>query len=630
MQKILQISDGTMHKLGKYQIIERIGVGGFGEVFKGYDPFIKRHVAVKTCNSQDEEIRHRFFQEAEIAGNLHHRNITTVYDFGIQDGLPYLIQEYLSGEDLHHKIKRRDFLPYPEKLYYLIQVARGQAYAHAKGVIHRDIKPANIRVLEDGTAKIMDFGIAKLAMQDTGLTKTGMTVGTAAYLAPEQIRGDAVACQTDIFAFGATAYELLTYERPFQGEQISAILYQTLNVEPKAIVDYWPSAPEDIVRVIHRCLRKDPNERFADGRKLLSALEQVQGRGRLSRSSSTGTLSSAVLAATTPMHTQPVSAGGAVAQGSSEEKTVVRAASRPRLDDVDLSASRTAGDANQGTTTPTKRDGSLAAAAPSGRGRTALLLFSLVLIAGVIGWWFGTRQQGESAEALESVVVDSAPGMPSTLSELPAKEHDQPPPSASDAGSAREGDEAASGTADAPPPIAEVEEAAPPPPPLPPPEPAVVSFEAIPWTEHARLRLGSKTYRLPTRQSLPPGSYQATFFIEEEAYSDSQAVRFTVEAGQQLNLRSELVEPGRINVRAGLHRPQGRVKIDDQAIDQSPLKTGLLKAGTYRLEIESLDGTNRLVIDAVEVRSGQMAIVAFDLTGGTHAINFRPLAEEGE
>ncbi|MEM7584482.1 MAG: serine/threonine-protein kinase [Acidobacteriota bacterium] len=199
-----------MESIGKYKIEKKIGSGGFGEVFKGYDPFIKRHVAVKTCISSDEEIRNRFFQEAEIAGNLQHRNITTVYDFGIHEGLPYLIQEYLSGEDLDSKIKRRDFLPYPEKLYYLLQIARGLAKAHAKGVIHRDIKPANIRVLEDGTVKIMDFGIAKLAQQESGLTQTGMTLGTAAYLAPEQIRGEAVDTATDIFSFGVLAYELLT------------------------------------------------------------------------------------------------------------------------------------------------------------------------------------------------------------------------------------------------------------------------------------------------------------------------------------------------------------------------------------------------------------------------------------
>ncbi len=261
--------------LGNYQVIEKIGAGGFSEVFKGYDPFIKRHVAIKTCQAQDAETRHRFFKEAEIAGKLDHKNVTTVYDFGIHEGIPYLIQEYLTGEDLHHKVQRRDVIPYPIKLSYLVQIARGQAHAHSKGVIHRDIKPGNIRILEDGTAKIMDFGIAKLAQQESSLTRTGMTVGTAAYLAPEQIRGEPVSLKTDIFSFGVLAYELLTYERPFPGQHISTVLYQTLNTEPKAITAYWPQAPDDIVAVVERCLQKTPDDRFADGSELLAALEAI-------------------------------------------------------------------------------------------------------------------------------------------------------------------------------------------------------------------------------------------------------------------------------------------------------------------------------------------------------------------
>ncbi|MDX1630576.1 MAG: serine/threonine-protein kinase, partial [Thermoanaerobaculia bacterium] len=191
--------------IGKFQVVEKIGEGGFGVIFKGRDPHIKRHVAIKSCTSDDPDIRTRFAQEAQIAGNLHHRHIVTVYDFGEEDGVPYLVQEYLSGEDLDRKVKRGDYIPFPEKLLYLVQVARGLEYAHRQGVVHRDIKPANIRILDDGTAKIMDFGIAKLANQDTGLTQTGMTLGTAAYLAPEQIRGESVDARTDVFSYGVMA-----------------------------------------------------------------------------------------------------------------------------------------------------------------------------------------------------------------------------------------------------------------------------------------------------------------------------------------------------------------------------------------------------------------------------------------
>ena len=218
-----------MQTLDKYQVLEKIGVGGFGVVYKAYDPFIKRHVAIKTCTSEETETRERFMREAEIAGNLHHRNIVTVYDFGFQEGVPYLVQEYLTGEDLDRKIKRRDFLSLPEKLLYLVQIARGLQYAHSRGVVHRDIKPANIRILEDDTAKIMDFGIAKLAQQQETLTQEGITLGTAAYLAPEQIRGGAFDARTDLFSFGVLAFELLAFERPFQGAEISAVFYKILN-----------------------------------------------------------------------------------------------------------------------------------------------------------------------------------------------------------------------------------------------------------------------------------------------------------------------------------------------------------------------------------------------------------------
>ena len=272
-----------MRSLGKYQLIEQIGIGGFGEVWKGFDPYIKRHVAVKTCSSESEDMRTRFFHEAEIAGNLHHKNITTVYDFGVHDGLPYLIQEYLTGEDLDRKVKRRDFLPYPEKLFYLLQIARGLAYAHSKGVIHRDIKPANIRILEDGTAKIMDFGIAKLQQQETGLTQTGMTLGTAAYLAPEQIKGEPVSTATDIFSFGVLSYELLTYQRPFPGEQISAVLYALLHTDPQPVHEHWPAAPQDIVELIDCCLSKQAPGRFDSGAELQRALESIQKQGAIER-----------------------------------------------------------------------------------------------------------------------------------------------------------------------------------------------------------------------------------------------------------------------------------------------------------------------------------------------------------
>ncbi len=278
-----------MRNIGKYEVVEKIGEGGFGTIFKGFDPHIRRFVAIKSCGSEEQEVRNRFFHEAQIAGHLQHRHIVTVYDFGVQDGVPYIVQEYLSGEDLNQKIKRKDHIPLPEKLLYLIQVAGGLDYAHSKGVVHRDIKPANIRVLEDGTAKIMDFGIAKLTTQDTGLTQTGMTLGTAAYLAPEQIRGETIGPTADIFSWGVTAWELFSYQRPFVGEHISTVLYRILNERHPPLRDVAPEVPAEIVAIVDRCLEKKPERRYASCAELLRELDRaIQARRAVPQASLSG------------------------------------------------------------------------------------------------------------------------------------------------------------------------------------------------------------------------------------------------------------------------------------------------------------------------------------------------------
>jgi serine/threonine-protein kinase len=262
-----------MQTLGKYEIVEKIGVGGFGVVYRGFDPFIKRPVAIKTCSAEDTETRERFRREAEIAGNLQHRNIVTVFEFGFENDTPYLVEELLSGEDLDRKIKRHEFVPLPEKILWLVQIARGLAFAHERGIVHRDIKPGNVRILDDGTAKILDFGIAKLAHQASNLTQAGMTLGTAAYLAPEQIRGQPVDSRTDVFSFGVLAFELLALERPFRAAEISAIFYKILHERPPSLAANVPDVPVDLDRIVARCLAKDPAQRWAPSSQLVHALE---------------------------------------------------------------------------------------------------------------------------------------------------------------------------------------------------------------------------------------------------------------------------------------------------------------------------------------------------------------------
>lgn len=251
-------------QVGKYQIVEKIGVGGFGTVYKGRDPFIKRNVAIKTCQSDEEEIKKRFFREAEFAGNLHHRNVTTIYDFGVTDeGTPYIVQEFLTGEDLDKAIKKTEPLTLARKLQILIDVCDGLGYAHTSGIIHRDIKPSNIRILEDGTVKIMDFGIAKSLLSQSTLTQTGITLGTASYLAPEQIRGEDLDPRTDIFSLGVLAYEIVTGQKPFTGDHISTVLYKIMNEMPAPPSSLDPALSRSLDAMVLKALEKDRTKRFA-------------------------------------------------------------------------------------------------------------------------------------------------------------------------------------------------------------------------------------------------------------------------------------------------------------------------------------------------------------------------------
>jgi eukaryotic-like serine/threonine-protein kinase len=272
---------GIPEKIGKYEISEQIGVGGFGAVFKGRDPFIKRTVAVKTCQLNDPEIKSRFFREAELAGNLHHRNITTIYDFGVENDTPYIVQEFLTGEDLDRVIKRGEPIPLQRKVEILIAITEGLHFAHEAHVIHRDIKPANIRILENGSVKIMDFGIAKSLQSESSLTQTGITLGTSAYLAPEQIRGETLDRRTDVFAIGVLAYELLAYQKPFRGEHLSTILYRILNETPEPIETLAPDVPPALATIVNRAIEKNIQNRYASmeamRQDLITVYRQIVG-----------------------------------------------------------------------------------------------------------------------------------------------------------------------------------------------------------------------------------------------------------------------------------------------------------------------------------------------------------------
>jgi len=260
--------------VGKYEVSEQIGVGGFGVVYKAWDPYIRRWVALKTCASTDEEGTQRFFREAQLAGSLQHPNITLIYDFGIEDETPYVVQEFLSGTDLDEILDRRP-LGLEAVIAVLLQVCAGLDFAHSRGIIHRDIKPANIRLLEDGTVKIMDFGIAKSLQVESRLTQTGVALGTAGYLAPEQLAGKPLDARTDLFSLAVMSYEMVTGVRPFAGPNLSNVIYQILNHEPVPPRERNRDCPERLERAIVRALAKDPANRFPGVREFAQEIKEI-------------------------------------------------------------------------------------------------------------------------------------------------------------------------------------------------------------------------------------------------------------------------------------------------------------------------------------------------------------------
>ncbi len=274
----------VLRSIGKYEILEQIGQGGFAAVYKARDPFIKRLVAIKLCLADDGDLRRRFFHEAEIAGNLHHPNIVTVFECGLEEGAPYLVQEYVAGSDLGRVIRERAPLGEVDKLESLMQVARALHYAHSKGVLHRDVKPQNVLVPDQGGGvKLMDFGIATLKAVHTRLTRAGTILGTASYLAPEQLLGQEPDRRVDLFSFGVLAYELLSYEKPFGGGSFEEVSREIVRCDPPPVEERWPDCPADLAAVVHRCLRKDPDERYASFEELLPELNAVLVRVRPER-----------------------------------------------------------------------------------------------------------------------------------------------------------------------------------------------------------------------------------------------------------------------------------------------------------------------------------------------------------
>ncbi len=270
-------TEGQPVSFGRYQVIEPLGKGAMGTVYKGKDPAIDRLVALKTIRldsiadpSELNELKERLNREAKAAGNLSHPNIVTIYDVGMQGNLQYIAMEYIEGYTLEAVLKRNLQLNYRILASIIIQTCSALEYAHKMGIVHRDIKPANIMVMDGFKVKVMDFGIAHF--ESSSMTQTGVAMGTPNYISPEQLRGKDVSPSSDIFSLGVVLYEMLTHRRPFAGENISQLVYKILNEEPAPASAIDPKIPPLFDLIIRKALAKDPLERYRSATEFAAAL----------------------------------------------------------------------------------------------------------------------------------------------------------------------------------------------------------------------------------------------------------------------------------------------------------------------------------------------------------------------
>jgi eukaryotic-like serine/threonine-protein kinase len=295
----------VIETVGRYEIIEELGRGAMGVVYKAKDPTIGRTVALKTLRLdvhglETAEMVRRFQNEARAAGVLSHPNIVTIYDAGERDGIFYIAMEFIQGTTLHELLAEHHILPTEDVIQYSRQICKGLDYAHSHGIVHRDVKPANIMITANGTVKIMDFGIAKAG---GSMTSTGQVLGTPNYMSPEQVKGRPLDGRSDLFSFGVILYEMLTGEKPFVGQNVTTIIYKIVNENPIAPRDLDVTVHPSLSAIVTRALAKSPEERYQSGADLIRDLENYKVAGAPLHATSkittgritTGSLSSAKL-----------------------------------------------------------------------------------------------------------------------------------------------------------------------------------------------------------------------------------------------------------------------------------------------------------------------------------------------
>jgi hypothetical protein len=274
-------------ELGPYRVLDKLGEGGMGEVYRARDSRLGRDVAIKVLPdavSADPDRLARFEREARAVAALSHPNILSLYDFDTDGGVTYAVMELLEGETLRERLNG-GALPVRKSVENAVQIARGLAAAHAKGLVHRDLKPENVFLLHDGQVKILDFGLARAVSSDTATSETiagtdpGVVLGTVGYMAPEQVRGEAVEARADLFALGAVLYEMLSGQRAFKRDTPAETMTAILREDPPDFTPRRGDIPPALERIARHCLEKNPAERFQSARDVAFALESLSGSG---------------------------------------------------------------------------------------------------------------------------------------------------------------------------------------------------------------------------------------------------------------------------------------------------------------------------------------------------------------
>jgi eukaryotic-like serine/threonine-protein kinase len=273
------MADPKIPDIGKYHIIELLGEGAMGVVYKATDSVLDRVVAIKVMNesiARQEDLRKRFLREAQAAASLQHPNVVCIYDLGDMAGHLYIAMEFIEGVDLEKLIEISEPLSLQAKLDIVIDVLTGLSFAHKRGIVHRDIKPANIRVTEEGRAKIMDFGVAHLA--SSSMTRTGSFLGTPSFMAPEQITEGKTSPATDIFAVGGVLFQLLTLMKPFDGPTLQNLFFKIITEKPKRVSELMPGLPVALDGIVEKALAKDPEDRYTSALDMANDLTSVRAK----------------------------------------------------------------------------------------------------------------------------------------------------------------------------------------------------------------------------------------------------------------------------------------------------------------------------------------------------------------